>query len=55
MANEDFINNLAYDIKNMHRDRARWRSDIVSTCRKENKERSEEVVELFAGFKEERE
>lgn len=55
MSNEDFIKNLAHDIKIMHRDRVRWRSEIVSTCRKESRERREEVVRLKAGFKKERE
>ncbi len=55
MSNEDFIKNLARDIKSMHKDRVKWHSEIVSACRKESGERREEVAKLKAGFKKERE
>jgi len=55
MSDKNFIKNLAHDIKNMHMDRVKWRSETVSVCREESRERREGVAELLADFKKERE
>jgi len=55
MSDEDFMKDLAHDIKIMYSDRVRWHSEIVSACRKESRERREEVTRLMADFKKERE
>jgi len=50
MTNADDLRALGEDIINMHKDRKKWNSEFLETCKKNNQERAAEVAQLLAGF-----
>ncbi|MBU1035190.1 hypothetical protein KJ974_00665, partial [bacterium] len=50
MSNADDLRALGEDIIATHKERKKWHSELLVTCKKNNQERAAEVAGLISGF-----